>query len=284
MDERLIAAAAAGDSLALQRLLNLEEVNPNATDGFTTALETAALEGHVDAVQTLIMAGADLERTDANGWTSLHNAVAGGHLAVVRALINAGANVNATTIEFRTPLHLVSDVDPQIDFKLISGSDARGRTAFFAPALVQTLCAAGAIVNAKCQDGSTPLHEAAAAGASSTVLALLSNGANVTLLDARQSTPLEVAGTLCNGMAPDSIERLRAMLLPEASVAPMQPNDEELMPPSDLACDPEWESALNAVSERLRENQHKVKRQEAEVRVAEHGSSRHASRKKSRPK
>ena len=54
----------------------------------------AASKGHLDSVQALIAAGADLEyESQDNGFTGLMIAARAGHSTVVRALIAAGANL-----------------------------------------------------------------------------------------------------------------------------------------------------------------------------------------------
>ena len=164
-------------------------------------------------------------------------------------------------------MHLVSNADPKVDFKLQSGADAEGRTCFFAPALVQTLCSAGASVNATAHDGTTPLHEAAALGASSTVLALLGNGADTTAMDACGRTPLDVAGTLCarGSIAPDTLERLRTSL----NIATTLSKQDSISEPSPWSTSSSvhtgessaaWSAALGALQARLQAQRASVKR------------------------
>lgn len=243
------------------------DVNPDGDE--TTALEAASLEGHLDIVQSLLAAKANTAAADANGWNSLHNAASGGHLSVLSALLAAGGgcSANARTNDGSTPLHLVALADPKVDFKLVAGSDAQGRTAFFAPALVQTLCTAGADPNAASADSSTPLHEAAANSAASTALALLSNGADPSLRDGDGKTPLDVAGSRCK-VAPETLQRLREILATDGGnavelaaggsttsgteVAPEREDASQDGAEADDENDLSWAAALNAVSEKLR--------------------------------
>ncbi len=58
-----------------------------------TALHVASSKGHLNSVQALIAAGADVNAVAANGETALFGAAFKGHLEVARALIEAGARV-----------------------------------------------------------------------------------------------------------------------------------------------------------------------------------------------
>ena len=60
-------------------------------------LHDLAGAGELGAVKALLAKGAQVNATDALGFTPLHRAVAGNHLAVARCLIENGANVHATT-------------------------------------------------------------------------------------------------------------------------------------------------------------------------------------------
>jgi uncharacterized protein len=105
----LLAAARSG-SVPTVRLLLARGVDVNAAEKFqnTTAVMWAAAEGHIDVVDVLIEAGADINRqghittlTDRNnadhptgGFTPLMWAARSGNDALVRRLVEKGANVN----------------------------------------------------------------------------------------------------------------------------------------------------------------------------------------------
>lgn len=267
-NEQLVLAASSGDIEAVLSLLSGADVNAIADS--TTALEAAALEGHEGVVQILLAAGAHVAAADANGWNSLHNAVYSGHLEVVRMLLDHRADANALTSDHRTPLHLVADADPKVDFKLTVEGPS-GRTSFFAPALVQYLCAAGASVNFPSADGSTPLHAAASVSAGSTVLALCSNGADCNATDSDGRTPLQVVGKVVRPKGPtaaETLDRLREMLRGGRSSASTAHADSHAgsssgaaptqAPTEGLAMDVDedeeslsWSAALDAAKERL---------------------------------
>jgi ankyrin repeat protein len=79
-----------------------------------TPLHVAAREGHLEAVRTLIKAGADVKALDdpkgkyryPNGWTPLHLAAMAGKTAVAALLLDHGAEVTAADQRGKfTPLH-----------------------------------------------------------------------------------------------------------------------------------------------------------------------------------
>jgi len=72
--------------------------------GALTPLLYAARDGRLEATRTLVAAGADIERADANGITPLLMAVANNHMDVARFLVERGAQVNVMDWYGRTPL------------------------------------------------------------------------------------------------------------------------------------------------------------------------------------
>ena len=103
-----------------------------------TVLMTASFAGSVDAVQSLLARGADVNATETiKAQTALMWAVSEGHREVVRALLDHGADVNAPSTGQFTPLLFAA-----------RGGDIE---------LARMLLAAGADVSAQGADGSTPL-------------------------------------------------------------------------------------------------------------------------------
>jgi cytohesin len=107
-------------------------------------LRSAASDGDVARVRTLIEAGADVNHTDAKGYTVLTEAAAGDEAdsseAIVRALIEAGADVNKAEEDAWPPL-------------LVAATHGH-------EAVVRALIDAGADVNKKVKYGYTPLSRA----------------------------------------------------------------------------------------------------------------------------
>ena len=175
----------------------MSAVSATSSSSDTTSLATAALEGDEAGVRRALAEGASVDACDEHGWTALHNAMLSGTpcLAIARMLVRAGASCTAVTDDGLSPLHLVHEVDPKVDWKVSRGATADGRSSFFAPSLIQLLIDGGARVNAPSSDGRTPLHRASEAGASSSVMALLHCGADVHHCDHRGRTALQLAGT-----------------------------------------------------------------------------------------
>jgi ankyrin repeat protein len=69
------------------------------------ALLRATEIGDVEQMHMLLANGADVNSTNAQGWTPLHVAAAGGDLAVVETLLHYGADVNAVSYIGSTPLY-----------------------------------------------------------------------------------------------------------------------------------------------------------------------------------
>jgi ankyrin repeat protein len=81
-----------------------------ATPGAKTPLLYAAREGHLDVVKLLLAAGADLEKTDADGVTPLLMAVLNDQTPTAGYLLEHGANVKAMDWYGQTPLFAAVDL------------------------------------------------------------------------------------------------------------------------------------------------------------------------------
>lgn len=93
----LHAAAAIGCVACVRRLVSLIPDSINEQDGNgvgRSPLHWACQEGHVDVVEELLSAGADLEIVSDGEFTPLKIAAAEGHVDVVRSLVRAGVDVN----------------------------------------------------------------------------------------------------------------------------------------------------------------------------------------------
>ncbi len=217
------------------------DVNAEEVDSWTP-LFFATGEGHKEITELLIAKGADVNAKDGNEWTPLHNAAWEGHKEVVELLIAEGANVNAImqsgSFEGMTPIdRAIENNQPETaDLLRKHGGktkkelEAAGKptepvaeaaqpeppTAKTADASLweaamfgkieaaKKAIADGANVNAKKDDGETPLHSAVVAaldsGDKEVVELLITNGADVNakVVSGRKQgmTPLDAANVV----------------------------------------------------------------------------------------
>ncbi len=102
--QQLIAAASDGDTLAVRRLLargaNLNNSTEEVTDAQgRTALSAAAHFGHLDVLDALLSAGANVNVCDGSGITALGAAALAGHEDAVVMLLEWGANPDTSLPE-----------------------------------------------------------------------------------------------------------------------------------------------------------------------------------------
>ena len=197
-------AARKGDIEAVkQHLAAGRNVNAKDDKG-RIPLHRAAREGHKEVAELLIANGAYLNAKDKEGKTPLYHAARWGHKNTTALLIAAGADVNAKDDKGRTPLDRAVGYTEIIALLRNHG----GRTAEELKALIDAAeegnieavkqhLAAGMDVNAKDEDGVTPLHEAALWGHNEVAELLIANGAevNAIIVSGRNKgkTPLDLA-------------------------------------------------------------------------------------------
>ena len=141
-------------------------------------LHLAAAEGNFDEVKRLIEAGTavDIRATRSRG-TPLHFAARDGRYSVVELLVELGADVDAKTEYGNTSLHLAARSRLTACANPWRG-DAVGLTeAHFA--VVQLLLDAGASVDPRNREGTTPLQGAATCNDVAIAALLIEKGANV---------------------------------------------------------------------------------------------------------
>jgi len=105
-------AAVANDVPTLKVALELGGSAKNITSRYDgTALIAAAHLGHAEVVRTLIRAGSPLDHVNNLGWTAVIEAIVLGdggprHVDTLNSLIQAGANLNLADRQGQTPLAL----------------------------------------------------------------------------------------------------------------------------------------------------------------------------------
>jgi len=136
----------------------------------TPSLVTAAKQGDIGAVRTLLGQGTAVDATEGDGTTALHWASYRDDIDVVGLLLDTGADVNVANDLGATPLWSASQ----------NGSVA----------MVRRLLAAGADANLALWSGETPLMIGSRAGATGVVELLLEHGAETDARAARGQTAL----------------------------------------------------------------------------------------------
>ncbi|KAJ5365707.1 hypothetical protein N7517_008593 [Penicillium concentricum] len=191
----LLNASREGDITSVEALLRVG-TNVNTLVDNRTALQGAAEGGHLEVVERLLIAKAEVNTLiGGNDQTALQAAAGGGHLAVVERLLSANAQVNTPdTEEGRTALQAASAgghlavVERLLTAKakVNSITSMEGRTAIQAAAggghleVVERLLLANAKVNTPInREGRTALQAAAAGGYLEVIERLLEAGANV---------------------------------------------------------------------------------------------------------
>ena len=146
------------------------------------SIHTAAKEGHVNVIHTLIKKGEDVDTKTGDGLSSLHIAVENGKAAVVEALLGHGANVHLKGGKSEeTPLHIAARID-----------EAKGEKC------TKMLVQSGADPNLPMGDGRTAVHIAATCGNLMVLRSLLQNGGSAELEDAEGETPLHKSSRECH--------------------------------------------------------------------------------------
>uniref|UniRef100_A0A673KFB1 Cortactin-binding protein 2 n=1 Tax=Sinocyclocheilus rhinocerous TaxID=307959 RepID=A0A673KFB1_9TELE len=107
----LLQAASQGNVTLLSMLLNqdpLLDIHHHQHE-LTSALISAALNGHTDCLNFLLASGASADAVDETGFTPLHAAAENGHHGCVRALVKCGADLERECSQGMTPLYLACE-------------------------------------------------------------------------------------------------------------------------------------------------------------------------------
>jgi ankyrin repeat protein len=188
----LRAASEDGHLEVVERLLAAgADVNAGfPLDSGQTALQAASKCGRLEVVERLLAAGADVNADPWLGRTALFVASEGGHLEIVERLLAAGADVNAA------PTRL-----GQTALQVASGGGHLE--------IVERLLAAGADSNAIVEGGRTALEVASEAGHLDVIERLVMAGADVNVSSKRGRSRTALQAASGNGHL-ELVERLLA--------------------------------------------------------------------------
>lgn len=141
---------------------------------------------NIQCLAELLICGAEVNTTDANGMTALHHATGKGDIAAMKILMRHGADVNAKDTEGSEPIHFAAEYGHAEAIQLLIDHDANVRAqnnSTIAPihcaanhnhvAAMEVLLDNGADVNHANRHNEHPLHYAAAGGSFETVELLL---------------------------------------------------------------------------------------------------------------
>jgi ankyrin repeat protein len=208
-EDPLVNAAFQDDLDAVKQLVSTSQdvnVSDKATD--QTALAYATENGNREMVQTLIVAGADINARSRDGQTALMYLSRKADLDFVRLLLATGADVNARDRGGETPLlKAATSCSLAVIQELISfganmyAKNNEGATALMRaaenddPQIALRLLKAGVPVNAQAANKETALLIAAQWGSAATVKVLIDARADLNVKDSEGKTALILAAS-----------------------------------------------------------------------------------------
>lgn len=191
----------------------LEGVLTILPHGDWTPLMYAARQGSLEAAQTLVKAGADVNAADPDGATALMVAIINGHYDTAAMLADKGANPNITDAAGMGALYAAVDMNTLGE--VFGRPDRHSPDKCSAVDLMKVLLAHGADPNARLKTptlqrahtpgdfalntGATPLMRAAKNGDSAAIRVLLDHGADPNAVEKNGTTALMLAAGLGRG-------------------------------------------------------------------------------------
>ena len=205
--------------IALYKKKNLTEIDDPTVDvpiSFInkgdTPLRIAICQGNLEVLQTLVDAGASLDRVTDDGFTPLQTTAQHASGAQVRVLIEAGADVESYNPQRYKPLHLavmkcnessvLALLDAGADVNAMGGANDKTPLIYASEdnviegdrvALIPTLVRYGAVVDKLGGPGCTALTATTENNAPRAVRALIDHGANINAIGMDGNTLLHGA-------------------------------------------------------------------------------------------
>ena len=162
--------------LSTIRLLLQHEVDVNAiSDKGDTALYRACKTQHLQVVQMLLEAGADVNLTSSRRYPVIA-AVSAGNAELIDLLVQSGADVKCSNSNNETCLHVVIN-----GYSLTTASQkpADSATRLDVANIVKSLLECGVDINARCSQNETALYRASKAGCEDIVRVLIEAGVEI---------------------------------------------------------------------------------------------------------
>ena len=176
---------------------------PFVKDKLKSSLIQAVKDGDETSVKSFLVAGADLERKDQNGYTALLHAVKKHNPQLVKLLTEHGANVGVTDEFEDTPLIWAASINNTEIVKILLEHDADSDQGNFTPLMwaayhdnlpmLNLFLQKRANLNARTNEGWTALMWAAEKGNSLSMWELLKRGARVNIQNNNGKTALILA-------------------------------------------------------------------------------------------
>lgn len=204
--QSLIAAAAHGHTEVVEYLLDMSEVNVDASDTLTgeTALTIAACNGSATVISTLLGRGANASVPNRREFAPLLVAAREGHWAVAERLLQGRAPLEQCDPSGRTALSLAA---------------SEGHVG-----LIELLLDRGASIDRQDKDGLTALCWSCVRGRVQAAQCLLDRGADISHTDKTGRTPLDLAA-FQGGAALVQLLLDRGALIEHVDINGMRPLD-----------------------------------------------------------
>ncbi|XP_071082120.1 uncharacterized protein [Haliotis cracherodii] len=202
-DSLLHVACLGGNRAIVQHLVSPSNINARGLNGYTPIMIAASF-GHQSVFDLLVSKQADLTLVNNNGDSLLHLACEGGNRAIVQHLVSP-SNINARGLNGYTPIMMANFFGHQSVFDLLVSKQAdltlvnnNGDSLLHVAcqggnrAIVQHLVSTSNI-NARGQNGYTPIMITAVCGHQSVFDLLVSKQADMTLVDNNGNSLLHAA-------------------------------------------------------------------------------------------